>query len=411
MGLRLKRRPQESPPPPPPSPDKPAAAAVRQLSAANSPPAQPPGAAPSLLHEPAAARLRAAAAADAAAPRADFLWAPPSWLHRPLASLLDDPRDLPILFLLLNVLLTTVPAAIALFALFPPATRPLPHWLGAAYLLASFAAYLARFMLSLHYSQHRRLFRKGLWPLNLVGPVLMAPLFGVPSGMYHLHHCVMHHVGNNRAGADGSSTERYRRDSLAAFLRYWLRYALAAWLEVPLRCLRYRRWGLLAASVAAETAYFAAAAAAWRANPRATLWVLVLPYCVSSLALMFGNWCQHIFIDPAAPRDSYRLTFNCAGVGDNAMTYNDGYHIVHHLNSTLHWSELPARLVATLEAHAEHDALCFIGTSFFQVGAAAMAGQYRYLLRHLSRYSARLAAMDDAQLIALLKSRLAPIKA
>lgn len=161
MGPRLKRRPQESPPPPPPSPEKPAAAAMRQLSAANSPPAEPPGAAPSLLHEPAAARLRAAAAADAAAPRADFLWAPPRWLHRPLASLLEDPRDLPILFLLLNVLLTTVPAAVALFALFPPATRPLPHWLGAAYLLASFAAYLARFMLSLHYSQHRRLFRKG----------------------------------------------------------------------------------------------------------------------------------------------------------------------------------------------------------------------------------------------------------
>lgn len=43
---------------------------------------------------------------------------------------------------------------------------------------------------------------------------------------------------------------------------------------------------------------------------------------------------------------------------------------MHHLNSTLHWSELPGRLAATLEAHAEHDALCFIGTSFFQVGAA-----------------------------------------
>lgn len=36
------------------------------------------------------------------------------------------------------------------------------------------------------------------------------------------------------------------------------------------------------------------------------------------------SWCQHIFIDPSAPRDSYRLTYNCAGVGDNAMTYNDG---------------------------------------------------------------------------------------
>ncbi|KAL4425429.1 hypothetical protein ABPG75_009445 [Micractinium tetrahymenae] len=410
MRLRSRGRPQESPPPPPPSPEK---GAVRRadVTSQGQPAAVKRSLAPSLLHEPAAARLRAAAAADAAAPRADFLWAPPCWLHKPLASLLEDPRDLPILFLLLNVLLTTTPAAAALFLLFPPAARPLPHWLGAVYLLASYAAYLARFMLSLHYSQHRRLFRKGLWPLNLVAPVLLAPLFGVPSGMYHLHHCVMHHVGNNRAEADGSSTERYRRDSPAAFLRYWLRFALAAWLEVPLRCARYRRWGLLAASMAAEAAYFAMGAAAWRANPRAALWVLVLPYWLSSLALMFGNWCQHIFIDPAAPRDSYRLTYNCAGVGDNAMTYNDGYHIVHHLNSTLHWSELPGRLADSLEAHAEHDALCFIGTSFFQVGAAVMAGKYSYLLRHLSRYSARLAAMDDAQLITLLKSRLAPIKA
>lgn len=413
MRLRSSARPHESPPPPPPSPEKGAAAVSRQQPATDSTAGLPPGigAAPSLLHGPAAARLRAAAAADAAAPRADFLWAPPCWLHKPLSSLLEDPRDLPILFLLLNVLLTTVPAAAALFALFPPAARPLPHWLGAGYLAASFGAYLARFMLSLHYSQHRRLFRDSLWPLNQVAPVLLAPLFGVPSGMYRLHHCLMHHVGNNRAQADGSSTERYQRDSPAAFLLYWLRFAAGAWIEVPLRCLRYRRWGLLAGSVAAEAAYFAVGAAAWRANPRAALWVLVLPYCVSSLALMFGNWCQHIFIDPAAPRDSYRLTYNCAGVGDNAMTYNDGYHVVHHLNSTLHWSELPGRLAATLEEHAEHDALCFVGTSFFQVGVAAMAGRYGYLLRHLSRYSARLAAMDDAQLVALLKSRLEPIKA
>lgn len=61
-------------------------------------------------------------------------------------------------------------------------------------------------------------------------------------------------------------------------------------MQVPLRCLQYRRWRLLAASVAAELAYFAAGAAAWRLNPRATLWVLLIPYCISSLALMFGNW-------------------------------------------------------------------------------------------------------------------------
>ena len=59
--------------------------------------------------------------------------------------------------------------------------------------------------------------------------------------------------------------------------------------QVPLRCLRYRRWGLLAASCTAEAAYFAAARVAWHANPRAALWVLFIPYCISSLALMFGK--------------------------------------------------------------------------------------------------------------------------
>lgn len=54
-------------------------------------------------------------------------------------------------------------------------------------------------------------------PLNWIAPYLLAPLLGVPPGMYRLHHCIMHHGGNNRWQSDASSTERYQRDSLYHF--------------------------------------------------------------------------------------------------------------------------------------------------------------------------------------------------
>lgn len=54
-------------------------------------------------------------------------------------------------------------------------------------------------------------------PLNWIAPYLLAPLLGVPPGMYRLHHCIMHHGGNNRWQSDASSTERYQRDSLFYF--------------------------------------------------------------------------------------------------------------------------------------------------------------------------------------------------
>lgn len=129
-----------------------------------------------------------------------------------------------------------------------------------------------------------------LGALNWVAPVLLAPLFGIPSGMYRLHHCVMHHVSNNAGGADVSSTEPWQRDSLRHFLCYWARHAAAAWLEVPLFALRSSRWALTGACLATEGSYILAVAALRRAAPVATAWVFLVPYVVSSFALMFGNW-------------------------------------------------------------------------------------------------------------------------
>ena len=98
----------------------------------------------------------AAANADLTAVRHEFYFQLPSCLQASLQPLLQDERDLPILYLFFNVSATVLPAAVALFAL--------PAWssfLGPLYFAVTYALYLERFLLALHYSQHRKLFKSG----------------------------------------------------------------------------------------------------------------------------------------------------------------------------------------------------------------------------------------------------------
>lgn len=85
---------------------------------------------------------------------------------------------------------------------------------------------------------------------------------------------------------------------------------------------------------------------------------------------MLGNWSQHIFVDPANPHSSYSHTYNCVSSALNARGFNDGYHIVHHLNSKLHWADLPKRFLETLDKQAEERCLVFCDIDFMQVGIA-----------------------------------------
>ncbi len=63
---------------------------------------------------------------------------------------------------------------------------------------------------------------------------------------------------------------------------------------------------------------------------------------------------QHIFVDSSNPASVWTSTYNCVGCPDNQKSFNDGYHIIHHLAPGLHWSQMPQRFIGSLQDHATY---------------------------------------------------------
>lgn len=152
--------------------------------------------------------------ADAKAKRQEFYFKPPAVLDKILVQSVKDERDLPIVYLFFNIVTVTFPSAALVF-------YTQWHSYGFVYWALNLLLFQERFILAFHYSSHRGLFKNTT--LNTLTPLILSPFFGIPSGIYHIHHCVMHHSENNLKEWDLSSTEPYQRDNLFHFLHYWLR--------------------------------------------------------------------------------------------------------------------------------------------------------------------------------------------
>ncbi len=221
------------------------------------------------------------------------------------------------------------------------------------------------------------------------------------------------------APADLSSTMPYQRNSILGFLHYWARFFFFALFELPIHSLNAGNYRLLAQGIASAAFFLAKIFLLMQVDAIATTFVFVLPFFVASLALMFGNWSQHIFVDPDAYEDgvakdadavNYSLTFNCMNSPENGMTFNDGYHIIHHRWASLHWADLPQKCIDDLEAHARNDALIFSDADPMAIGLAVMSGNWDWVVSRYVHYGQTPVPRTPKEIEAELKRRLAPIQ-
>ena len=96
-------------------------------------------------------------------------------------------------------------------------------WLGPLYFFVCGYIFMDRFILMLHCTSHRSLFKREYRRLNAYIPWVLGPFFGETPETYYAHHIGMHHPENNLE-EDLSSTMRFQRDSFFDFLRYHLRF-------------------------------------------------------------------------------------------------------------------------------------------------------------------------------------------
>jgi hypothetical protein len=320
-----------------------------------------------------------------------------AWERRVLPYL-NDARDLPFIRLSLKLLVTNVPLAILLYV--PGVYR---WWLAVPYFLLNSLVFLAPFILMLHNTSHRPLFKRRYQLLNHLIPWVLGPFFGETPETYFAHHVGMHHAENNLV-ADLSSTLRFRRDSLPHFTRYFLRFFFVGWAELTRYHWNKKRYKLLRRFWLGELAFYLAVAllASW--NFYATLSVFIIPYCFTRLSMMAGNWAQHAFVDLSTPESPYRNSITCVNAPYNRRCFNDGYHIGHHVKPTLHWTEMPEDFLANKERYRKERAIVFRSLDYFSIWALLMTHQYR-LLSHFYVELETARPKSQPEVIALLRSR------
>jgi len=341
---------------------------------------------------------------------------PASWERFLCEKVLNDPRDLRLFLTFLQVTLwLTISSAFQLCCLPRDDNRGL--WYMLIHLPITWVIMGQRFILAMHYAAHRPLISPTKCgkllsgALNAFPQLILSNFFGMPAGTYYVHHCVMHHQANNFFPYDISSTMPYQRDKPLHFVAYVLNFMIHTMLYLPFYALRKRRFDIALAVAGCVAVYLSAFPLIYSYHPVFFINSLAVSFVLGPFALMLGNYSQHIFVNPDAPQSNYGLACNHINAPFNMLTFNDGYHITHHVSSITHWSEMPIHFIKHLDKYEEGGAILFQGINFDDVTFSVFAGEtgLKRLASKVVQIVPKEKELSEAQLIAMFRKRLQPV--
>ncbi|NIG52939.1 fatty acid desaturase [Chitinophaga sp. Cy-1792] len=311
-----------------------------------------------------------------------------------------DERDLPFVYLTLKITFTLWPLAILLYI---PGLNNWIWWTAAVlYQFFNNVTFKGPFGLMLHCTSHRVFFERKFQLMNHYLPWVIGPLFGQTPETYYSHHIGMHHPENNMP-EDESSTMSYERDSFRGFMHYLGSFFFAGVYHLCTYFVRKKRKRLLMRSVRGEFLFIATCVGLSFINFPATFVVFILPFIISRIIMMVGNWAQHAFICAGDPDNAYKNSITCINTKYNHKCWNDGYHISHHDKPNMHWTDHPVYFKKTIDRYITNDAIVFDGIHFLHVWLWLMMKRYDLLARHFVNIGDKFGT--DEEIAAFLKAR------
>ena len=310
--------------------------------------------------------------------------------------LIHDKRDLVFIYLILQIFLMM---AVGLYLFLP---GRFSWWIAVPYLATNWIFFMGPYILMLHCTGHRTLFKNQYRWMNKIVPWVQGPFFGQTPETYFTHHLGMHHPENNLEG-DLSSTMHYQRDSFLGFMQYFLTFFFIGLGQLATYFFRKKRIKLMKHSILGELSWIFIVTILCLLNFKATLAVFVIPLCFTRFMMMAGNWGQHAFIDAAHPENCYRNSITCINVSYNQKCFNDGYHIAHHLKPAMHYTDYPVEFLTNQAKYIQEKAIVFKGLDFFMVWVLLMTKSYKTLAKQYVQLDGN--ALTKEEVIALLKNR------
>ena len=309
---------------------------------------------------------------------------------------INDWRDIPFIFLSFKITISIIPFAIYLLL-----NKNVPWFLYIAYLVITLGFFLGPYILMLHNTCHRKLFKKQYSYLTKYIHWFLGMFFGQTPETYFYHHIAMHHAENNLV-EDLSSTMKYRRDSLRSFSKYLFLFYFFGVMHLSFYFNKKNRSKFAWKVLLGECSFILLMISLCFYNPKATVAVFILPLIFARFAMMAGNWAQHAFIDADDPDNIYKNSITCINTVYNKKCFNDGYHIGHHLRPSLHWTEMPGNFLQNIEKYRQNKAVVFTGLDYFQIWFLLMTKNYKYLSKKFVPLAGQ-SAIQDVQ--SFLKSR------